>query len=105
MYVSPFKIGLPPTPLPAPSRGSEGSSFVLPPMPATLSGVEDDEHLVPQLGDLEGYRDIASENEDYITARGGECEGLRRMNEKLEQVGWIAKFEKPKTAPNLATTP
>jgi len=62
---------------------------------AMVSGVAD-AYGIPALEDL-GYE--AMGEDEGFPARGGESEGLARLNKQLARKEWIAGFEKPNTSP------
>eukprot|EP00850_Spirogloea_muscicola_P021010 SM000233S07981 [mRNA] locus=s233:104774:108110:+ [translate_table: standard] len=67
---------------------------VIPAPPPDLAGVP--VVPVPTLADL-GYDHIDDENETPF--KGGETEGLRRLDKFMSRKEWVARFEKPKGNP------
>nr|XP_006115758.1 cryptochrome-1 isoform X1 [Pelodiscus sinensis]XP_025036834.1 cryptochrome-1 isoform X1 [Pelodiscus sinensis] len=57
------------------------------------------------LGLVEGYQvprpeDLGIPQQSQSPWRGGESEGLQRLEQHLKNQGWVASFTKPKTIPN-----
>ncbi|KAL2623440.1 hypothetical protein R1flu_003645 [Riccia fluitans] len=86
------KLGNPPKPL-------DDATVKVPAPPGDLKDVK--VVPVPSLEDL-GYVDL---KEDFTPFRGGETEGLKRLEESLANKKWVSEFEKPKGDPTAFLKP